>query len=278
MGPRPAVRAGHLRERALTIAFYRLWLAVPITFLIALASGSRLTLRVLRVSALPGLLFSVSIMAGFVSYQKTSVANASLIPALQPLLVLLVAGRLFGERVGRRELWLGALSLVGITMVVLGAGHTGGASLVGDLFAVVNLVTFTAYFLVIKHRRSVGVPAAALLSGMILCAAIFVTPIALLGSGDLHAIGGTDWLWLVLLVLLPGTLGHGLMNWAQRYVDVTVSSLMSLGNPVVSAIGAWLVFDEALNATQILGAALVLAALAGIVAHQRVGSAIAEAT
>ena len=34
------------------------------------------------------------------------------------------------------------------------------------------------------------------------------------------------------------------MNWAQRYVDVTISSLMTLANPVVTTIGAWLVYDQ----------------------------------
>jgi drug/metabolite transporter (DMT)-like permease len=93
--------------------------------------------------------------------------------------------------------------------------------------------------------------------------------VTLLTSHDLGAIGGRDWLWLFALVLIPGTLGHGLMNWAQRYVDVTISSLMTLANPVVSTVGAWLVYDQVLNGVQILGAAVVLAALAAIVVAQR---------
>ena len=42
-----------------------------------------------------------------------------------------------------------------------------------------------------------------------LCAAIAVTPMTLLTSDDLGAIGGWDWLWLFALVLIPGTLGQG---------------------------------------------------------------------
>jgi drug/metabolite transporter (DMT)-like permease len=48
---------------------------------------------------------------------------------------------------------------------------------------------------------------------------------------------------------------------------------MTLANPVVSSIGAWLIYDEVLNGPQVVGAAIVLASLAGIViAQQRIGN------
>jgi drug/metabolite transporter (DMT)-like permease len=266
-----AVTAGPI-----TISLYRLWMAVPVTLLVARLSGASITWRVLRQSLLPAVCFLVTILAGFASFQQTSIANATLIPALQPVLVLVVAGRLFGERVGRRDLALGGTSLAGIAMVVLAAAGSGGASLVGDLFAVVNLVAFTAYFLAIKHRRTAGVEATALLSGVMIWGAILVTPIALLSSEDLGAISGSDWFWLVLMVLVPGTLGHGLVNWAQRYVDVTVSSLMLLASPVVSTIGAWIFYDQALNKVQVAGAVVVIASLAGIVLGRRSEIVVAE--
>ena len=147
----------------LTIGCYRLWLAVPITLVVARLARTPLTWSVVKLSVVPGVLFGASILASFASFQKTSVANATLIAALQPVLVVLVAGRLFGERIGRRELLLGGASLVGIAMVVLGAAGGGGATLIGDVYAVVNLLAFTAYFLVIKRRRGAGVGAAAVL-------------------------------------------------------------------------------------------------------------------
>jgi drug/metabolite transporter (DMT)-like permease len=261
----------------ITISFWRLWLAVPFTLLLARLAGTPLTWRIMKLSALPGALFGLSILFGFTSFQKTSLANATLIAALQPLLVLLVAGRLFGERVGRPEVLLGATSLLGIAMVVLGAGGTGGASLAGDLLAVANLFVFTVYFLVIKHRRGAGLPAVALLAGVLLGAAVAVTPVAVIGSDDLFSISGWDWFWLAMMVLVPSTIGHGLMNWAQRYVDVTISSLMTLANPVVTTIGAWLVYDQVLKGVQVLGAAVVMLSLAGIVlAHHRLDVVVAE--
>ena len=38
-----------------------------------------------------------------------------------------------------------------------------------------------------------------------------------------------------------GLMGHGIMTWVHRYLDVTVTSTLTLANPVISTIGAWLV-------------------------------------
>ena len=257
---------------AITIVFWRLWIAVPVTIGLAALLRQPLTRAALRAAVPAGLVFAVSVVFSFASFQQTSVANASLIGVMTPIPVLLVAGRLFGERVTRRSLVFAALSIVGVIAVVVGAGSGSGASLKGDLLAFISLFAFTAYFLEMKRRRLSGVPAPALVAGVMLVGAIVVTPVALISSGDLMAIEGVEWCWVLALVLLPGTAGHGLMAWAHVHVDVTVSSLLTLGSPVVSTIGAWLVFDETLTWVQAVGAVLVITGLVGVVASSRAGA------
>ena len=96
-----------------------------------------------------------------------------------------------------------------------------------------------------------------------------VVPWGLLASHDLDAIHGTDWLLLLGLILFPGMVGHGLMTWAHHYVDVTVTSMMTLANPVVSIVGAWILYDQELDAAQVVGGVVVLAALGAILRRQR---------
>ena len=96
-----------------------------------------------------------------------------------------------------------------------------------------------------------------------------VTPWVLLTSDDLGAIHGADWLSIIGMVVLSGLVGHGLMTWAQRHLDITVASLLTLGSPVISAIGAWLLFSQRLSLVQIAGAVVVLAALGAIVLEVR---------
>lgn len=265
---------GPLAIKAITapttvIAFWRMWLAVPVMVGLAALRGVRLDGALLRRSALGGVLFAASLVTGWAAIQQTSIANATLIPALQPVLVLVVASRLLGESVSRRDLSLASVSIVGIAVFVLGAGHNGGASLQGDLWAVGNLVVWTMYFLEVKRQRTIGVPTLGYLAGVMLTGAISLTPYVLATRGDLHAVGGWEFALVLFVVLVPGVGGHGLMTWAQRFVDVSVLSLLTLGSPVVSATLAWWLRGEALTGWQFAGGALVLAAIGGIIAGHR---------
>jgi drug/metabolite transporter (DMT)-like permease len=248
-----------------TIVLYRLWIAFPVMLVLARLVRTPLTKGVAWRAVPAGLMFAVSVLTGFASFQQTSVANATLITALTPVIVLPIAARFFGERVSRRSVLFGAVSVIGVVAVVVGAAPNGNASLTGDLLAVGDLVAFTAFFLEIKRQRTAGVPAMSLLAGVMLTAAIAVTPVVLVADDDLTAIGGWDWLWLFMLVFGVGAVGHGMMAWAHRHVDVTISSLLTLGSPVISAVGAWLVFNQALTALQLVGAVLVLLGLVGVV-------------
>ena len=248
-----------------TIVLYRLWIAAPVMLVAAYLARTPLTRDVAWRSVPGGIVFAASVLTGFASFQQTSVANATLITALTPVIVLPVAAAYFGERVTGRSLAFAGISVAGVAAVVVGAAPDGSASLTGDLLAVGDLIAFTAYFLEMKRQRTAGVPALPLLAGVMLTAAIAVTPVVLLSGDDLTAIGGWDWLWLLLLVLGVGGVGHGLMAWAHRHVDLTISSLLTLGSPVISAVGAWLVFGQSLTVVQLVGAVLVLAGLVGVV-------------
>ncbi len=248
-----------------TIVFWRLWMAMPVMLTAAYFTGGRVSLPLLKAVFVPGVMFGISTLVGFSSYHATSIANATLIGALQPVLMLFIAPLLFGERSSARQILLAVIALCGISTVVLGANQSSGASLHGDALALINLGLFTTYFVRMKQVRNKGIHSIALIAGVFCVAAVTVTPWVLLTSHDLGALHGADWLSIVGMVLLTGLIGHGLMTWAQRHVDITLASLLMLGGPVISAIGAWIVFSQQLSAVQIAGALVVLAALGAIV-------------
>jgi drug/metabolite transporter (DMT)-like permease len=257
-----------------TIVFWRVVLAVPVAVLAAYLTGGRIDLRLLRTALPTSFCFALSFILGFASFQETSIVNATLIPALQPALILLVAARLFGERRTRSDILFAGIAFLGVVAVVAGAS-ADGASLHGDLLAVGNLLVFTGYFLLAKHARDGNVHAWSFLAAVFIDTAIIVVPWAVLTSSDLDAIHGTDWLLLVGLVLFPGMVGHGLMTWAHHYLDVTLTSMMTLANPVVSIIGAWIIYSQSLAVLQIFGAMVVLASLGAILRRQRADRALA---
>jgi len=252
---------------ASTIVLYRMWLFVPVTLLAARVGGGRVDLRLLRTAIPTGVCFALSIVTGYESFRATSIAAATLIPAMQPALMLLVAGMLFGERRSTREIGLALVAFAGIAAVVL-AATSGTSSLEGDLYAVANLLTFSAFFLLSKHHRNRDVHAVSLLAATAVVTAIVVTPWALVVGTDLGALHGMDWVYVLGLVFVSGLMGHGIMTWVHRYLDVTVTSTLTLANPVISTVGAWLVFDQVLNGVQVAGIVVTLLALGLIVRGQ----------
>lgn len=251
----------------LVASFYRLWIPLPLLWFLPLAMPrlrARLTRAWLAAAVAGGALFALHQILFFTSLKLTSVTNVSIIGALQPALVLIVAGPWFGERVTARALFWSFVAVAGTVVVVVGSAGTPGWSLRGDVLAVANLFAFTAYFLVSKHVRA-GVDTAEYLIGMSTVAALLMTVVAVAAGEHLDSPRGNDWALLIFLALVPGTLGHFLVNWAHPHVAALVVSVMLLAVPVFAAVGAATFLDEPLNLTQIAGGTIVLVAIGTIV-------------
>jgi drug/metabolite transporter (DMT)-like permease len=247
--------------------FWRTLAWPPVLWLVARWRGGRITAASLRVALLPGVFFGASTITGFTAFMTTSVANATLIGNVSSAFTLFLAPRLLGERVRAVQVGCAVASFVGVAVMVLGAGGTGGATLRGDALALVNAATWTVYFLASKRLRSAtgAVDTWSFLGSVAVCQLLVTVPWALVTSRDLLALSWRDAALIGTMILLPGTTGHGLMVWAQRHVDATVSALVCLLGPVVSGVLAWLVYAQTVSLAQAIGGLVVLVSLAGVV-------------
>jgi drug/metabolite transporter (DMT)-like permease len=245
-------------------AFQRLWIAALLYTVISVLRGARPTLRTLRVSAPGGLWFAFNVCTFFVAVNNTTIANASVIGALQPIALMVVSYRLFGERVRPGDLWLTLVAIAGVALVVFSHGPSPGGGRLGDLSAFVSMLGYAAYYVASKQARA-SLTTLEYQTALTIVAAVAVGVAVLVSRQDLSAPEPSAWFWAVMMVALPGT-GHVLTNFAHAHVRISVLGAITLLSPVGAVIVAWLVFDESLNGTQILGMAVVLAALAAIVA------------
>jgi drug/metabolite transporter (DMT)-like permease len=213
-----------------------------------------------RVAAPVGVVLALEIAAFFVAIKDTTVANVTVIGSLAPLLLFGVAARRFHERISIRLVVSTAMALVGVVAVVFGAEGNTEWNPVGDTLAVVALVLFAMYFALGKIAREtisgITLQTHSLLAGLPVLFVVFVVD-----SGGLPVPGGTQWWYVIGLVALPST-GHFLIGWAHEHVSLTLLSLMTLAVPVISVVGARIVFGETVSATQVAGIATVLVVLA----------------
>jgi drug/metabolite transporter (DMT)-like permease len=245
----------------LGVACYRIWLGAVIVTVAFVATGGRLSWKLVRTSLLGGLAFTVDLVLFFVAVQETSIANATIIGALQPVLVLAIAAPLFGERARVAEVAWGGVAVAGTVLVVVGGDGGGANSLRGDLLAVGALFAWTAYFVCTKQARQ-SLSAFEYLTGMAIVSAVAVVPLPLIFDGTLGTTSVDGWLTIVYLTVVNGLLGHFLMAYAHGHVTLLTISLLTLGIPVISAAGAAVLIDEPLTALQVIGMIVVLSALA----------------
>ena len=91
---------------------------------------------------------------------------------MTPLVVVVAAVPLFGERLRPVQLLWAALAIAGVAAVILGATDEGGNALLGDLLALGSLVAGAGMLLMMKHRRMGGVAASSYTAGVFLVAAL----------------------------------------------------------------------------------------------------------
>ncbi len=255
----------------LIASFYRLVFALPLLWIVALSSPAvrrRLDRNWAWHCLIGGILFSLHQLMFFNGLKFTSVANVAIIAALQPVLVLMVAGRWFGESVGMREAVLSCVAIGGTVIAVLGGSAAPSWSPFGDALAVANLFAFTAYFLWSKRvRASVG--ATEYVFGMTSVAAVVITLACVAMEQDFGSPTRSDWMWLVFLALVPGTTGHFLSNWAHAHTTAFVMSIMLLAVPALAAGGAYVFLGEPLSPLQGIGGSITLASIAVVLRKPR---------
>jgi drug/metabolite transporter (DMT)-like permease len=251
----------------LVSAFYRLWIGAAILIVLTYVVGQRLSWSTLRYTWLGGVFLGGDMMMFYSAVRLTSIVDVTVIGAFQPALVLVAARKMFDERLGRWDVFWIVIAMAGVTIAVLGPSSAAPHRLLGDLLSVGALLSFSAYWLISKRARE-HTQAMEYTAGVTTIAAI-VTGIVVLASGQaLDRLHATDWIWFVLLALVPGT-GHFLMNWAHRFVDASVSSAISCLTPLVAAIVAIPILGQSLSALQIIGELIGLAAISVVAARNR---------
>ena len=247
----------------MAFVFWRLGIAAAFYAVVLILAGNRLLWIDLKRSAVGGVIFAVNLVFFILSMRRTSAVNAVVIASLQPILLLAVGRRLFGER-PHRSVYVGAsVAFVGVVVAMAGSGAGGVATWSGDLMAFVTMVLFAAYYVASKQARAEMDSITYQLS-LTVVATVVLLPIALVVEGGVALPSGGDWWMVAAMAIIPGT-GHLLTNFAHGHVTLTQMSLISLLFTAVAPLYAWWLIGERIAGQQGVGMAVVLIALSFVV-------------
>ncbi|MBI3946304.1 MAG: DMT family transporter [Armatimonadetes bacterium] len=251
------------------VTFYRFVIggAALAAVLAAQRQGSRLTGAVrdplpfawLGVTGIAGMGFLVAL-----GTELTTATNVSLIMNANPVFVALL-GPLFGERLSGWRLGGTAVGLAGVSIVVLGAAHSGataeGARHVWGALASVGAALGWAFYTL--RGKAVVARYGGLLTttGAMLWGALLIAPLFLAAPATYRLSPGSVSI-LIYLGLAPSALAFALWYRALALVDAAALAPTQYVAPPVTVLLAWLLLRERVDAAFIIGLVLIFAGIA----------------
>lgn len=249
-------------------AVWRMALAFPILIALCAAPLPRPVGRPggwVWLAALAGLLFGADIALWHAALDLTTVANATLLSNMTPVIAGAAAWILYRERPGRGYLAGAAVALGGAALLSFGRGAAGPAAdphtaALGDALGLFSAVWYAGYLmLTARLRRSVDVRAVMAVATLAAAAPPLIAALALREPLWPQTLQG--WAVLAGLALVAQIGAQGLIALGLGRLPLTVSTVLLWLQPVTAAIWGWALFNEALGPLALFGAALVLAGL-----------------
>ena len=254
---------------SLSIAAWRLAIAAALLWPLAWNSSSK-EIGAWRkqdwlLGGVAGLFLALHFAAWISSLAYTSVASSTALVTTNPIWIALVSWLFFRERLDGWLVFGIAAAVAGSALIFLSdanlADGIGGSNpMLGNLLAVVGSLTVCGYLLIGRRlRRTMSLLPYIWL--VYTAAAVVLMMTAVLSGATLIGFSTLAWLCLIGLALGPQLLGHSAINWALKHVSATFIAITILGEPIGSALLAWLIFGERFAPLQLAGFAMLLAGI-----------------
>jgi drug/metabolite transporter (DMT)-like permease len=199
----------------------------------------------------------------FLAIDRLQIGAALTIQYLAPLLLLLWLRFVHGRSLAPALWGAVALSIVGCFFVVR-AYDTDALDAVGVAAAFGSTVAFAIYLVASERAGHSHIPVTTLVWAFGF-ASLFWTFVTPWWSFPLDEFGSTENVLLGLGVVVIGTLlPFTCMVAALRHIPSSRAAVVATLEPVLGAVFAWLIHDEALGAVQVAGGGAVLAAVAWV--------------
>ncbi len=191
----------------------------------------------------------------------TTPSHASLLYALTPLVVFLLARAMIRERTPWSALAGIAVAFAGVVLILTERGlrrETG--VLGGDLLILVAVFAWALYTVLSKpllaRYDAMAVTTGAIVSGTLMSLPALLIPGAIPALDTIRAP-----VWAAILYLALGTsmIGYPLWLYALRHLDAAKVAIASNTQPILTGLLSWLIFRERFTGIFFLGGAMILA-------------------
>jgi len=194
-----------------------------------------------------------SMVAFILALGHAPVANVLIVFVATPFITALLARLFLGEPLHRHTLAAMAVAVIGLAISVASSLKAG--ALLGMAIAGVVVLCMSSNYVIVRHRRDVGMAPALLLAGVISAGAAL--PFARPGDIGVPQMG-----WL--LALGPGQLAGGLLLYmaSLKRIPAGRAALLGLLELVLGPIWVWAIDGEKPGDLTLLGGVIVIGSAA----------------
>ncbi|MFB6903435.1 DMT family transporter [Streptomyces sp. P11-1] len=199
----------------------------------------------------------------YVAAQRLPTSLASIIMALAPLFMMMLAWPLVGERPGWKHLAGATTGVAGVCLMVFTAA--GSVDAIGVL-ASVGAMAMSSYGYVLAKRWSGEVDVLAATSWQLLGGGLLLLPCAALVEGAPPVLDGPALLGFGYLAVVATAIAFAAWFLGLKHLPAGTVGLLGLLNPVTGVLLGLLLAGETLSGRQVIGLVLTLC---GVVLGQR---------
>jgi S-adenosylmethionine uptake transporter len=226
--------------------------------------------RAVRLHLARGGVTTLMALLFFWGLARVPMAQAIALTYIAPILALLLAAAVLGERVGRYVVIASAAAFGGVIVVVI--GQSRGAATDSDIAGVAAILASAILYAI--NLVIARVQAQAARPGEITFFQSGVTALLLALAAPWLATlpAGGDWLRLVVAACLS-TASLLLLAWAYAHGDTGFLATSEYTSFVYAAVLGWVVFDERVSGWTLAGAAIIVAACLYAARRRDIGEA-----
>jgi drug/metabolite transporter (DMT)-like permease len=239
---------------------WRLILALPFLYAVSRGMGQtphwpKRTLLLMIAGA--ALFYALDLAAWNAAILRTKLGNSTLFGNTGSI-VFAVYGLIIASRApSPRQLMALSLAVAGGALLMSGSYELSARNFFGDLLALVAGLFYGGYLILVERVRNKLQPLP-----LLLVATMFaIPPLLVISAGLGEKMWPDDWTPLLIFALSSQVLGQGMLVYSIGVFPPLVVGLALLTQPIVSAFVGWMVFNETLTATDIVGAIAIAAGL-----------------
>ncbi|GCB35663.1 DMT family transporter [Bacteroides faecalis] len=249
-----------------TVLFYRYLLAAIVLGILIKVQGESFALQ--KKNILPlfimGLLFSFSSLLLFMSYNYMDAGIASTILFVYPVMVAIIMGAFFKEKISAITIFSILLVLSGITLLYQGDGNKP-LSTIGIILVLLSSLSYAIYIVGVNRSSLKNLPTTkltfyAILFGLsiYIIRLHFCTELQMIPSG---------WLWadVIALAILPTAISLVCTALAIHYIGSTPTAILGALEPVTALFFGVLLFHEQLTPRLMTGVLMIITAVTLII-------------